>query len=385
MNNSINIALNQLRTSLNEVSIDSFVVDTLEALMKIERNEFLESMKGKDKGNGSYSRLFHTLTKNQMYINVPRTRNKKFVPETLELIKINKNQTDEFALALYKKGMTTRDIEDLMKSFFRESISHAKVSNLAKEFNQYRMAWQNSRLETRYLVLFCDCIFINVKRGDRYEREAVYICYGVREDFKREVVAIDINPTESSIYWGAIFEDLKSRGVESVDLIVSDNLTGFANQVPIYFPKANHQKCYVHLQRNLRTKVRTAHKKEVADDLRHVFDNFDSDSTVEKAKVKFENFVEKWSKYYNFNRYIERDEIDGYFTYIRYDRRVRRMIYTNNSIESLNKVIRKGTKNKLTFESPERLLDYIFIILKSKEEDNFMKYAINEYKHFRRI
>jgi transposase-like protein len=154
--------------------------------MQIERKEYLANAKS-DKGNGFYSRSFKTLTRNSMIINVPRTRTGSFRPELLELVKINQQQVDHFCLSLYRKGMTSRDVESLMLSFFGESISHSKVSYLAEAFNDIRLSWLNTPLEKRYLVIFCDCTFITVRRHNRYDSEAVYLCYGVREDYKRDL------------------------------------------------------------------------------------------------------------------------------------------------------------------------------------------------------
>jgi transposase-like protein len=167
MNNTIKTCVENLRSSLNNMSIDNFVVDTLEVLMKIERREYLQNAKN-DKGNGFYSRTFQTLTRNSMLIDIPRTRSGQFKPELLQLIKLNQEQIDYFCLSLYKKGMTSRDVEDLMRSFFGESVSHSKVSYLAESFHEIRKSWENSRLEKRYLVIFCDCTHITVRRHNRY-------------------------------------------------------------------------------------------------------------------------------------------------------------------------------------------------------------------------
>jgi transposase-like protein len=366
------------------MSIDNFVVDTLETLMQIERNEYLANVK-KDKGNGFYSRAFKTLTRNSMIIDIPRTRTGNFKPELLELIKINQDQVDQFCLALYQKGMTSRDIEDLMKSFFGESVSHSKVSYLAESFNEIRVAWLNSKLESNYRVLFCDCIFITVKRYDRYTREAVYVCYGVRDDNKRELLSIDVNPTESSSFWSDVFEGIKSRGVQNVDLVVSDGLTGMKDTILKSFQNVQHQSCVVHKMRNILNKVSPKEKVEVSNDLKECFNNFDTTSTREFAITKCNTFVEKWKKKYDFGKYFKEDDLDSLFTYIDFVPEVRRMIYTTNSIENVNKTIRKATKNKLSFESPERLLDYVFMVIKEFEEKNWMKYPINGFSSFKRI
>jgi len=354
--------------------------------MELERGEYLEQAtreaKGQDKGNGFYGRAFNSLNKNCLRINVPRTRTGQWSPDTLELVKISQEQVNDLCLSLYKKGMTSRDISDLIKEMFGEGVSATKITNLSKVFHQFREAWEHSMLEKHYLVMFCDCIFITVRRGDSYSREAVYVAYGVRNDLKRELLALSINPTESAGQWGQLWETLQQRGVETIDLIIADGLTGLEEEVARVFHGSQFQKCAVHKMRTILNKTRPQDKIEMAKDLREVFDNFDSNATMEKALQKTETLCKKWKgKYPHLDRFWKEETMEYYFTYLRFDPKVRRMIYTTNSIENLNRAIRKATKNKLSFESPENLLDYVFMIVKEFEEKNFMKYPIHDYQY----
>lgn len=374
-------SIKNLRSSLTELSLDQFLASTIDSLMEIERGEYLEQ--ANDKGNGFYGRAFNSLSKNCLKINVPRTRTGDFSPNTLELVKISQEQVNELCLSMYKKGMTSRDISDLIKDMFGEGVSATKITNLAKVFHQFREAWEKSKLERRYLAIFCDCIFITVRREDNYSREAVYVAYGVREDLKREILCLSVNPTESAVEWGELFEKLKKRGIEKTDLIIADGLKGLEQEIHRVFPAAKFQKCAVHKMRNILNKTRPKDKAEMAEDLKEVFGNFDSDATIERALKKVDKLCDKWKiKYPNFKRFFDEDTIEYYFTYIDFNPRVRRMIYTTNSIENLNRVIRKATKNKLSFESPDNLLDYVFMVTKEFEEKNFMKYPISEFKYF---
>jgi len=374
-------SIKNLRSSLTELSLDQFLASTIDSLMEIERGEYLEQ--AKVKGNGFYGRASNSLRKNCLQINVPRTRTGEFSPNTLELVKINQEQVNELCLSLYKKGMTSRDISDLIKEMFGEGVSATKITNLAKVFHKFRDAWENSQLDKHYLVSFCDCIFITVRRGDSYSREAIYVSYGVRTDFKREILALSINPTEGASEWGQIFEKLKKRGIEKIDLFVADGLSGLEEEIHRVFSESKFQKCVVHKMRNILNKTRPKDKVAMAEDLKEVFDNFSSDSTTEKALKKADKFCKKWKdKYPNLKRFFQEETIEYYFTYIDFNPKVRRMIYTTNSIENLNRIIRKATKNKLSFESPDNLLDYVFMITKEFEEKNFMKYPVSNFKYF---
>ncbi len=390
MNNNkvLETSLVSLRNSMSNWSMDEFIVSTIESLMTVERNEYLKSAQSnnkRDKGNGFYLRAFKSLTKNCLTINVPRTRNGLFTPDILELVKLGQSQINDMCLSLYRKGMTSRDISELIEELFGDSVSATKITNLSKVFNEYRTAWLNSKLDNYYKVIFCDCLFITVRRGDSYSREAVYIAYGVKNNNKRELLTLEINPTESATTWGELFDNLKDkRGVDNIGLIVADGLVGLENEVHRVFPEASFQKCVVHKMRNILNKTRPKEKREMADDLKELFDNFSENDTIEKARIKLDLFIEKWKiKYPNINRFFKEGKIEYYFTYIKYHHIIRRMIYTTNSIENLNKTIRKATKNKLSFESPDTLLDYVFMVIKKFEDKNWSKYAVHNYKYFK--
>lgn len=136
--------------------------------------------------------------------------------------------------------MTTRDIEVLLKDCFAESLSHTSINKLAKEFSLLRKAWEGQKLDKHYKVIYCDVVFITVRRGDSYNKEGVYISYGVKQNNKRELLSLDINPTESALVWREQFERLKEKGVKQIDLVVSDELTGMKAQVNQYFPQAEY-------------------------------------------------------------------------------------------------------------------------------------------------
>lgn len=283
--------------------------------------------------------------------------------------------------------MTSQDIQSFLDEIFEENLSPSKISNLAKAFNKFRMAWQNAKLEKYYKVVFGDVIFVTVKRGDGYAKEGVFVAYGVREDNKRELLILELNPTESPQFWGEILKNLRDkRGVERIDLFVADGIQYLEDEVLKIYPNIDFQKCVVHKMRNVLNKTSPKDKNEVAGDLKNVFDNFDKDATINKAMRKIDLFLEKWKKKYpNFKNYFKEGNIEYYFTYIKFSPVVRRMIYTTNSLENLNRQIRKTTRNKLSFESPERLLDYLFMVIKEFEEKNYMLYPVTNYKYFKKI
>ena len=279
--------LKSLREALNSLSLEQFVVNTLEMLMFLERDEYLATLKKsgeiKDKGNGTYPRSFKSLSRNALVINIPRTRYTEFKPLVLEFWKYSEAQINELVLTLYRKGLTTRDISSILKEFFGEEMSYAKVSDLAEKFHDIRQAWEQMTLQTYYKVVYGDALYITLRRGASYAKEAVHIIYGVREDNKRELLALAVYASESKETWSECLKGLKKHGVQNIDLVVADGLKGLEDEVHKHFPGTVFQKCVLHKMRNLLNKVRPKHKQQVSLDLKAVFNNFDSNSSVEKA------------------------------------------------------------------------------------------------------
>ena len=378
----IQTAMNNLFLHQDELNMDQFTLTVLEALMLLEREEYLKNREGEqDSANGSYPRSFKSLSRHGMQINIPRSRNGHFKPIILDLIKQQKEQVNELALLLYRKGISSRDVSYILKDFFGESMSRESVNNLADSFQEIREKWEASPLDAYYKVIYCDALFITLRRGNSYSKEAVYVIYGVKDDNTRELLLLEVNPSESSKVWGEYLEKLRKRGVEQVDLIVADGLPHFADEAKKYYPEADIQRCVVHLQRDMLNKIRPKDKQEFALDLKQVFNNFDKTSTKSEALGKIMTLKNKWKGMYDkVLQKLSEERIQDYLTYIEYPVEVRRMIYTTNSIENLNRQIRKVTKTKISFECEKNLLNLAHVVIKDFEVNNWQKYPVHNFK-----
>ena len=376
-------SINNLYESQDQFDLDKFSSIVLECLMLLDRERYLQSTKGKeDRSNGNYIRSFRSLSQNNMQISIPRSRNGQFKPILLELLNRQSEQVNQLAMLLYRKGLSTRDVSEIMESFFGESISRDTVNNLAAGFNKIRTAWEESTLDAYYKVIYCDALYINLKRGNSYSKEALYVVYGVKDDNTRELLLLEINPTESSTIWGEFLSKLIKRGVEQVDLIVADGLPYFADAAKKYFREADVQRCVVHLQRSLLNKVRSREKAAFSLDLKQVFNNFATNITREHVMEKMKHFVDTWKASYGkiLKNLLDELYIADYLTYIDYPVDVRRMIYTTNSIENLNRQIRRVTKTKVSFDQEDNLLDLVFMIIKDFEYNNWQRYPVHNFK-----
>jgi len=379
--------LENLFKSQDTLDLDRFCTTTLEGLMLLEREEYLKKESvGSDIGNGTYMRTFKSLRCNSLQVNVPRTRSGKFKPMVLEIINKSQVEVNELAILLYRKGLSSRDVSYIIEEYFGESMSKDTIINLAQSFHEIRMRWEERKLDTYYKVVFCDALYINLKRGNSYSKEAAYVIYGVKEDNTRELLLIESNPTEGSSMWGEYFEKLKKRGVEQIDLVVADGLTGLADAVRQRYPNSDFQKCVVHLERSILNKVRPKDKQEIAEDLKKVFNNFGETSTKQQAIQKAKQFTDKLEHTYPniAKKFHDEELLLDYFTYIGYDESIRRMVYTTNSIENLNRQIRKVTKTKVTFEKESNMLDLIFMVIIDFEAINWQKYPVSNFQNFRK-
>jgi hypothetical protein len=355
--------------------------------MLLEGESYLKNQEniGSDIGNGSYLRSFKSLSKHHLQIKIPRTRNGSFQPLLLNLLHQNQSQLNELAILLYRKGLSSRDVSSIMTDYFGESMSHDMVNNLAESFYEIRQNWQSRPLDAYYKVIYCDALYVSLKRGSSYSKEAVYLIYGVKDDNTRELMLLEVNPTEGSGMWLEYFNQLKSRGVEEIDLIVADGLLGFADVVKQCYPLSEVQRCVVHLARNLLRKIKPRDKATFAYDLKEVFNNFDKNATRAQAYEKLNKFYLTWKDSYgpSIHKLIDQEFINDYLTYIQYPVEVRRMIYTTNSIENLNRQIRKVTKTKVNFSKESNLLDLIFMVIKDFEGNNWKRYPVTTFANWK--
>ena len=375
-------SLTNLFENQESLNFDQFAVTTLEGLMLLEREEYLKAhTEKKDIGNGCYPRSFKSLSTSSLQIQIPRTRSGDFKPLLLNLISQGQSQLNELALLLYRKGLSSRDVSSIMSDYFGESMSHDVVNNLADSFHEIRTNWEQRPLDAYYKAVYCDALYVSLKRGDNYSKEAVYVMYGVKDDNTRELLLLEVNPTEGSGMWGEYFTQLKKRGVEEIDLIIADGLVGFADAAKQVYSTSDIQRCVVHLERNLLRKVKPRDKATFAYDLKEVFNNFDKDSSKEKAYKKLKDFHSTWKNSYSasIDKLLDEGFIDDYLTYIAYPVSVRRMIYTTNSIENLNRQIRKVTKTKVNFAKESNLLDLIYMVIKDFEGNNWQKYPVTAF------
>lgn len=350
----------------------------INSLMLSERSVFL-SESPDNKGNGyRYASAFgHG---HQLELKIPRDRLSQFTPTILALFREQESYLKEVSFKLYTKGLTTRDISDVMETLYGKSYSKSKISDISQSFYDQMKAWRNRDLDEHYLAFYIDGLHTKLKRDSKYENECFYIILGLREDYTREIVAIVNFPQESATAWEQIFDQIKNRGVKSVGLIVSDSLSGIDKSISNKF-KTAHQNSTVHLLRNLMSRVRSSDKKELAQDFKKLLDVDNQSYTITEAVKCFTEFKDKRrKKYSSFGIYLDELQIEPYLTFLNYDVKIRRMIYTTNWIERFNKSARRTLKIRGAFPNEDSVLALITGVA-MEIGDNHYKYPIYNFKH----
>lgn len=362
---------------LQENGLTTVLEMTLNSLMYCEREHYLKDT-ASNKGNG-YRKGFAIGMGKQIELRIPRDRLGMFQPMVLALIRDQKQQLEDLSFELYGNGLTTRQIGSLMQKIYGKYYSKSAISNITATFYGQMEQWRERPLESNYLAVYIDAIHLKIRR-ETVSSEAFYVLLGVKEDFTREVIGIVNIPSESASGWKDVLNSIKQRGVKKIGLIISDNLTGLDTVVPLVFKNAAHQKCVVHLKRNILNKVASKHKEEIANDLKEVFNLDLAEDTVANAFIRLDAFADKWRKNYKHIGNLSFNPMNElYFTYTHYHPKIRRMIYTTNWIERLNKEFRRTFKIRNSMPNYESALTLLSKVAMDKEETYF-KYPIYNFK-----
>lgn len=330
-----------------EMAINSLLATELTEFLDYEKYDRAGFNSGNSR-NGAYSRTLHT-EYGDLAIQIPRDRNGEFKQQTVAPYKRSNDTLEDTVILLFKKGITMSEIAHLIGKMYGHHYTPQTISNMTMAVSKNVEAFQNRKLNNRYVCVYLDATYIAVRR-DTVSKEAVYIAVGIREDGSKEVLAYKIAPTESAYNWKELLEELKERGVEDVLLFVSDGLKGMADAVFSVFPKAKYQVCLVHVGRNIAHKVRVEDRQEICEDFKTIHQATDA-KTATKA---LETFSDKWGKSY---KKVTQGLLENPYllTFYQFPKDIWRSIYSTNLIESFNKQIKKYTKRKEQFPNEESL------------------------------
>ena len=330
--------------------------------------------RGRNRRNGSSPKSVQG-DLGKIAIEAPRDRDGTFEPQLVPKHQRRLAGFDEKILALYAKGMTTRDIQQIVKELYGVEVSLTLVSEITASLDADVKAWQTRRLDAVYPLLFLDGIVVHDRSESGQVREhTMYVAIGVNFEGKKELLGLWLNETEGAKFWLACLTDLQNRGVKDFFIVSVDGLSGFPEAIAAVYPQARVQLCLVHLVRAALRYVSTADSAEVVADLKKIYQ---ADSAVE-AEHELESFAAKWdAKYPTISRQW-RLKWPHIATMFEMPRPIRKVMYTTNLIESVNSVIRKFTRNRKQYPNRDSALKMIYMAI-SEASKRWTK-AIHNWK-----
>lgn len=297
----------------------------------------------------------------EIEVKVPRDRNGEYEPKIIGKYSRNADGIEEKILSLYACGMSQKDIAEQIKNLYDVEISPELVSKISEKIMPEVNEWQNRPLEEVYPFVFMDAIHYKVKEDHRYITKAAYVVLGINMEGSKDIIGIWIGEHESSKFWLNVLTELKSRGVKDVYLFCVDGLTGFREAIEAVYPKAGIQRCIIHQIRYSTRFVSYKDIKALMADLKLVY----TAVTEDEALNNLIRFKEKWSKSYPSCVKTWEDNWDILSTFFAYPAEIRKIIYTTNIIEGLNRQFRQITKNKPSFTNDESLRKMLYLASKN--------------------
>jgi putative transposase len=290
-------------------------------------------------------------------IEIPRDRQGEFNPIVVKKHQSNVTGIEDQIIALYAKGVSTRDIQDHLDHLYGIEVSPTMISNVTNKIVPLIKEWQNRPLQSVYAVVFLDAIHFKVKQDGQIVNKAAYMVIGIDLDGCKDVLGMWIGENESSKFWLNVLNDLKNRGVQDILITCVDNLTGFSQAISACYPQTEIQKCIIHQIRNSVRFVSYKDLKKVTTDLKPIYKAV----TEEAALLELDRFEEAWGGKYPLIIRSWRNNWDELATFFKYSPEIRKLIYTTNMIESYHRQLRKVTKGKSIFPTDEALLKMLYL------------------------
>ena len=309
--------------------------------------------------NGSTPKTLIT-DQGRVPIDNPRDRDGSFKPQLVRKRQRRFKGFDEKILALYSRGLSTRDIEAHLEEIYGVKVGRELISKVTDAVMEDVREWAKRPLEDVYPVVFLDALVLKIREGGTVQRKACYLALGVTVDGERDVLGMWFQDTEGAKFWMQVLNDLKQRGVRDILIACVDGLSGFPEAIEAIFPKTTVQTCIVHLIRNSLKYVPRREREQVARDLKPIYTAVDADV----AQQELERFDEKWGARFPVITQQWLDAWEHVIPFLAFPDEVRRVIYTTNAIEALNRQLRKAIKTKGSFpnEDAARKLIYLAVM-----------------------
>jgi putative transposase len=310
--------------------------------------------------NGFYERDYVTRM-GTIRLRIARTRNKNFLPVGLERFQRRAEEVAMLIREAFLRGISTRQVGRVVAILTGEAVSAQTVSTLTRNLDQAVRQFHQVRLEDEWAYLFLDGVSLRVRRPAGRKRVQMLVAYGVRRDGSRQLLAFLRSQGESQSDWEGLLQDLYRRGLEgkNLQLIVTDGCPGLAAAIPTVYPRALHQRCWVHKMRNILEKVRKSDYDEVKRDAQAIY----LAGSRKEAQQACRRFAARWKKSYPaMVRRLQRD-LPELLSFFNFPQHLWRKLRTTNIIERCFVEVRRRTRPMVCFvnvESVDRIIYSIF-------------------------
>ena len=346
--------------------VTELIKATLERGLAVELTEHLGYEKGDpaagafpNSRNGSTPKPVAT-TAGDVDLRVPRDRDSTFTPQLVPKGIRRLGGLDDMIISLYAGGMTVRDIAYHLEATMGTELSHETISNITDAVCDEVLAWQQRPLDALYPVIYLDAIVVKVRDGAHVRNKAAHIAVGVDMDGIKHVLGIWLQQTEGAKFWAGVCADLANRGVRDVLIVCCDGLTGLPDAIEATWTQATVQTCTVHLIRAAMRFVGYGDRKAVATALKPVY----TAANAEAARDALEEFATgPWGTKYPHTVATWQAAWERFIPFLAFPPELRRVIYTTNSIESLNYQLRKVIKNRGHFPNDDAVVKLLWLAI----------------------
>ena len=308
--------------------------------------------------NGSSAKTLAT-EHGPVVLEIPRDRAGSFEPQLIPKGERRLKRIDEQILALYSRGMTTRDIQAHLLEIYGTEVSATLISNVTAEVNAEVQAWQNRPLEAIYPIVYFDALFVKSRQSGVSTSRAVYLALAINLEGRKELLGLWIAESEGASFWLSVLTELQNRGMRDCLIACVDGLNGFEKAIETVFPRTCLQLCIVHQVRNSLRQTSWKHRKELAADLRRIYNS----PTVKAAEEQLEHFAKRWDELYPRISQSWRRHWPKLITVFDYPPEIRKVIYTTNAIESLNYSLRRVLNNRGAFPDDHSVRKLLYLAI----------------------
>lgn len=322
---------------------------------------------GKSRGNprNGTSRKTVQSALGVLQIETPRDRDGTFEPQLLPKRQVRLAGMEEKILALYSKGLTTRDIESALMDLYGVTISHSLIAQVTDAVLEEARLWQTRPLEAIYPIVWLDGIVVKVQQNKQVTNKSAHVVLGVNLHGEKEVLGLWLAENEGAKFWLAVLTELRQRGVQDIYVASMDGLKGLPEAVNAVFPKTLTQLCIVHMVRASLRYVSSTDSKAVVVALKAI----DQSASAEEALRELDAFEEVWGAKYKAVVRLWRGNWDNIIPFFQFLPEIRKVIYTPNAIESLNMVMRKYTRNRRIFPNDDSALKSLFLAIREASKN----------------